>query len=84
MPPGSRTCQKTSADVFMTSFDNVTHSTTVATQTLEHVSNTSSDDISNIATQIHDMNQNRPRNLDPTRFTLIAALLLTVDFDFIG
>ena len=40
------------------SFDDVTHSMSTAMQALEHVSDMLSDDISNIAAQIRDPNQN--------------------------
>ena len=52
VPLGSHmrhTHRKISVDVFMMPFDDVTQSMSAATQALVHVSNTSSDDISNIA-----------------------------------
>ena len=45
------THRKISVDVFMMSFDDVTQSMLAATQALEHISDTSLDDINNIAAQ---------------------------------
>ena len=93
VPLGSHTRHthgKISVDVFMMSFDDVTQSMLAATQALEHVSDTSSDDISNIAAQfvarieIDSETRIQPGSRWPMHYCLTIDFdyPLTADFDF--
>ena len=93
VPLGSHTRHthgKISVDVFMMSFDDVTQSMLAATQALEHVSDTSSDDISNIAARfVARIEIDLETRIQPGSRWLMHYCLtidfdypLTVDFDF--